>query len=119
MTITNVHGYAVACGRISASISPAQGDTRITAALLREDTATNDEGLEIDIGLRRLLKGSSKYHVIIVTDSGFTFWPGMKTDEELGLTCLQTFCEENQIIFLHPPGNNPKQVLMNGMFNCL
>ena len=86
VTMTNASlpdGTIVQHSSSSPSVSPSHGDQRIIAKMLWRDEQAINRGDPPPTGMYLVLRGTTKYFIVIYVDRGYTFQPRkMKADEE-------------------------------------
>ena len=103
-------------GKAGASISPSSGDGRETSWIITMEENDAREGLEVETGLSRLLRGTSKYFIVLVADAGFTFYPKNMKRSNDSLYKLEDFCKDVGCVLLSPPNDESKEVLQLGNY---
>ena len=98
--ITTLDGTIVWCSCLATSISPRQGDLMIMSHMLSEDQYCLDHNEKLKHGLIRILRGTRKHFIVLVTDRGYSFVP--HNVKKKGLPLLPQWCKENHVLFLSP-----------------
>ena len=114
--ITETHaatllGEIVWVSSMGASTSPRNSDSMLVMNMLDHDERMEADGKPLTHGLTRLLRGTKKTKVVVVTDLGYVKLPHQcKTDH---LESLENWCARNGVVLLSPrlPKPKPKWIL--------
>jgi hypothetical protein len=58
----------------SASISPSCGDSRIAGHIIKQDVDDEEANRKITNGIANLIRGSTKFFIVMFGDKGQSYW---------------------------------------------